>query len=364
MKVVLTVIAAIALARAALGQQPTSSVLTVVRAEFAGWDRDRDGKLTVAEVDLAVLDPTVRGARAAALAVIKAIERRNSDGERATPPLTLADLAQYEAERNAGESDDDDYEEWFDHYRRKLDATSRELFPQSEPRVLRIKQGDLGDCFCLAVIASAVHRDPTAFARGISRNADGTYTVRFGGHADVVITAPTDTEIAINSSARENGLWLTVYEKACGTVANRFTPPGKRTVEPTDSIAYGGLASDVIALVTGHACQSVERTDGELAQALAAGTRGRHLMYTTLRRDIDEPAGLISGHVYAVLAYDSVARRVTVFDPRGHDHRPTGDVGVEHGFPTRDGVLEVSLDDFVRVFDGVGIEDRDTPAAK
>lgn len=111
--------------------KPAGGLAAVVRAEFAKWDADGDGKLTVAEVDRAVLDPEVKGPAAAALAVIKAIERENTDAENRTPPLTLAIVAKYEADRAAGKVDgDDDYDAWFREYADKLRRTSRELFPQ------------------------------------------------------------------------------------------------------------------------------------------------------------------------------------------------------------------------------------------
>lgn len=336
-----------------------AGIAAVIRAEFARWDADRDGRLTTDEVDRAVSDPGVRGDSAAALAVIKSVERQNTDQEQKTPPVTLAMVAKYEADKAAGKvEDDEDYDQWFREYQGKLASTARELFPQKVPRVSAVKQGDLGDCFCVAMIGAAVARDPQELVRAISQNRDGTYTVRFAGAATVTIRPPTDTEIAINSSAGENGLWLTVYEKACGAVAARLTPPAGRKRVETDIIAYGGLASGVVEVFTGHECRWMDRTDDGLPRAIAAGISGRCLMYTVMRPKVDVPAGLINGHVYAVIGFDAKKREVTIFDPRGVNHSPKGPPGPRRGFEMMDGVFTVSLTDYIAVFDGVGIEVR------
>ena len=334
------------------------NVLTVIRAEFQGWDADQDGNLTVTEVDHAFVNPKVRGEAAAALAVIKGIERQLTDSDEKTPPLTLEMLATYEEEQASGESDEEDYNLWFIEYKKKLASTSRELFPQKVPHLDNVKQGDLGDCFCVAIIGSMVQHHPQELMRRIIRNDDGSYSVAFAGNQLVKISAPTDGEIAINSSAAENGLWLTVLEKGCGTLANRLAPPAARKIEATDSIAYGGLASEVIEAFTGHDSSWVERTDKKLHDYLVAGLANRCLMYSVMRESIDEPAGLINGHVYAVIGYDK--GRVTIFDPRGYDHKPDGNPGPAHGYEMKDGVFTVSLADFIGVFDGVGIEDKRT----
>lgn len=225
------------------------------------------------------------------------------------------------------------------------------------PKLAAVKQGDLGDCFCVAMIGGMVARDPQELVRNITANHDGSYTVRFAGAAAVTVPAPTETEIAVNSSAGGNGLWLTVYEKACGAVAARFTPVGKRKPVAADNIAYGGLAGDVVEAFTGHKCRWSDREDDDLAARLAAGVAGKCLMYAVLREKI-EPAGLINGHVYAVVGFDPERRTVTVFDPRGLDHKPKGAAGPRRGFEMRDGVFTVSLKDYIAVFDGVGIEVR------
>jgi hypothetical protein len=70
----------------------------VVRAHFKKWDLDSDGKLTTAEIHAAMIRPRIKGDEAAAVAVLRCVERyayTRYEGE--MPPFTLADLKRYEA---------------------------------------------------------------------------------------------------------------------------------------------------------------------------------------------------------------------------------------------------------------------------
>jgi hypothetical protein len=74
------------------------------------------------------------------------------------------------------------------------------------------------------------------------------------------------------------------------------------------------------------------------------------------------PPGLVSGHDYAMLGYDSKQRIVHVWNPWGrtYDYTPKGDRhGLESGYLVKKGHFDVPLDDFVHVFNGVWYETHD-----
>jgi hypothetical protein len=136
-----------------------------------------------------------------------------------------------------------------------------------------IKQGDIGDCFFMSMLGALVHMHPEKVCQMIEKDGK-KYRVHFPGRPrPVQIGAPTDAEIALNTTARQNGLWLTVIEKAFAARTNRKLPMRKRERSPTDAID-GGYASDSVAALTGHGYISVgprnPRLQAELQAAVAA----------------------------------------------------------------------------------------------
>ncbi|MCX6857082.1 MAG: hypothetical protein NTV80_19495, partial [Verrucomicrobia bacterium] len=51
------------------------SCAEVFKASFAAWDSNQDGTLTKLEIDSALADPQIKGDAAAALAVVKRLNR-------------------------------------------------------------------------------------------------------------------------------------------------------------------------------------------------------------------------------------------------------------------------------------------------
>src|SRR5207253_661597 len=92
----------------------------------------------------------------------------------------------------------------------QLNSTSRQLFVGA-PNFNAVHQGALGDASFLAALSL---RTPLDICRMIQENPDGC-TVTFRGVAHAVqVSALTDAQIAGGSSARQNGLWLSVLEQA------------------------------------------------------------------------------------------------------------------------------------------------------
>ena len=75
-----------------LGLEPGKRFAEVVRAHFAEWDLNRDGRLEAQEIDRLMNRHTIRGEEAAALAAIKRRERTTPLAERAHFSTSLAQL--------------------------------------------------------------------------------------------------------------------------------------------------------------------------------------------------------------------------------------------------------------------------------
>ncbi len=114
-----------------------------------------------------------------------------------------------------------------------------------------IYQGQLGDCWFLAGLGAVASQDPEFLAEHITRNEDGTYTVRFykdGEPVDITVEATRVEEFARGDNGVAN--YATVYEKA----AAEF---------------FGGSYSDIdgddpakaIEAITGESA----RTEGDLS---------------------------------------------------------------------------------------------------
>lgn len=95
---------------------------------------------------------------------------------------------------------------------------SKPLFGSAGPRTDDVVQGNLGDCWLVAGMASVAHRDPTAVRQTVADFGDGTYGVWLGGRAyrvdaDLPTYAGTTTP-QFAQLGHDDSLWVAVVEKA------------------------------------------------------------------------------------------------------------------------------------------------------
>ena len=60
--------------------------------------------------------------------------------------------------------------------------------------------------------------------------------------------------------------------------------------------------------------------------------------------------GLGYGHAYGLIGFDHKADKVTVWNPWGNNFKPKGAEGPEHGYTTTNGVFNVPIHEFYKVF--------------
>jgi Calpain family cysteine protease len=376
--------------RAALMSHMKQSFLKLVDEDFARWDQNRDGRLSADEVDRLIANPSVTGLEAAAVASIHRFLR--ADG---APPaitrrnlLTQAQMQPLLPERDQnGEPVRQDINDGKPHFvsiyarfAQHLKKAPRDLFTGNEsPTLEGVRQGALGDCYFMCVIGATVNRDPQQIRRMLHANPDGTTDVRFPGSRPVRVPQLTDSEIALTSSAADQGLWVNVLEKAFGTV--KYAQPKSHQSDDDidlDVISRGGKIKSTIQLMTGHKAVLVTirkhknnkyhlptRTEmprmlSQLDSIFTKAFAANRLVCADIApgvKGIDTPPGLSGRHAYAILGYDRATHTVTVWNPHGKDFAPKlSPPSPKHGYPVKNGVFEIPLRDFVRVFKAVNYE--------
>jgi hypothetical protein len=358
----------------------------VVRTHFAEWDTNRDGKLEGKELDALMNRAGIHGEAAAALATIKRRERMAvvaEPGEYAVSEQKLlgdhADdgpVKSLDAAR--GEATEYRYEPHFQQDLALLAKINRRLYAGDGPNFAAMRQGGIGDCYFFSVTGNLAAHHPERIKRMIEPRPNNEFMVHLGDGESISVGALSDAEILVNNSASslEDGLWLSVLEKAVGREMWRRAPPGKKTGEATDAMASGGSTAHIIQIFTGHQTDSITLRDPQHAKARMTELRERlpvalgagHLVGVGMGKNPPEGHKKIPhlgyGHAYAVFKYDRAADQVTLWNPWGNDYSPQGKEGTENGFETRHGIFHVPLSTLYHQFSSVVFETNKKLAAQ
>jgi hypothetical protein len=352
--------------------QPGDDFLPTVAARFFMWDQNHDQILSVEELDAAIEDAGNTGRAAAALAALK---RASLSTNYTLPPLTLANIRRLASSPPATNRPNLPalYREGLKHVsaaRHRPVITFDQLFAFGLPKLDNIRQGRMGDCFCLAPLGALVHRDPREAASLFAVQADGHVAVQFGG-GTVVVAPPTDAEVAMAmmASNSRDSLWLNLYEKAIGQVRNYFNSPDKQSDVSIDAIARGGSPGKILSYLTGHKVTGLsfkfgnDRATPDIVRAsklaevreMLAAASAQKLLMTCGTGKITTP-GLTSGHAYALLEYHPPTDTVEIWNPHGNNFTPKGAPGPADGYATKSGRFTMPVSEFVQQFKGMNIE--------
>jgi hypothetical protein len=340
--------------------------LDQVKANFAGWDANHDGKLSKDEIDAAISNPKVMGKAAAAAACLRrAVHSKTAN----TPDLTLEMIAQM-SPHNKGDKTPD-FDGMYDAALARIQKSNKDLFASGTPSLTTLRQGRLGDCFCLAPLGAMVNRDPQQVVDMFSPapGSPGMVTVTFGGKRKVTVPMPTDGEIAIMASTGSDGVWVNAYEKAVG-VARAKTDENGNTPNPLNVVTKGGSAGVMVEFVTGHQIKRFScspwrdaKTDEAKRAKLLTELRAMLTEYQSKKRLICggtgpgvKVPGAVSNHAYAILHWDAAKDEVTLWNPQGITFKPKGPAGLENGYEVTNGKFTVPLTQLVTWFGGFSFE--------
>jgi len=359
-------------------------VVSPLKGNFDLIDSDRNGRLSKAELGKALGNPSFQGNNAAAIAT--AYKRyddmvRFSEDSAITRKLpqhslldkfpvrnlsergiTVADLDAFLSAANDNSAQVSEAMGRFSISSYGPSASKQALFTNGMASIRpdHIQQGELGDCYFLAAVASlASHpQGQLAIFNMIQEHSDGRFTVTFPGKEPVTFQAPTDAELSMYSNSGRDGLWLAVLEKAYAVQRNDNAWLIQRS-NPYEKIGNGDTLAEGIRAATGSSTRSdiLKATPlRNLRLNLRLALQQQRVVTAAVMNNLnpfsdnDRTAnGLPKGHAYSILWYDAASDQITVRNPWG-----STEVLDENG-RTRDGVndgtFKMSLTEFQQTFD-------------
>lgn len=339
---------------------PTEPLSQVVERHFARWDKDHDDALALLEVDRLIEDHSIHG-RLAALVVCLRNQMTSKDHP---PKLSHQQLLKLVEERDFAKS--------VEQNAKHLETIDRELFLPADPNLATFNQGRLEDCYLLSAIAAQVHRSPKAIHEMIHPQVTGEFRVLFGDGQTIQVPALTEAELLLGARLdNRHGSWLAVLEKSYGIIRKRDRikkgdkTAGTTAIVPVDTLNFGDSAV-TISLLTGRHSESLKLDKSshpdQVHHLLTDITKKRRLVCVGKNKD-KGPPGIVTNHVYTILAYDENERHVNIFNPWGNNFTPKGAPGTANGYATKNGQFTVPLDQFHTVFSDV-IYETDRPLSK
>lgn len=391
---------------------PPMVLSDVALGQFSGWDKNGDGVVSEEELDLALLNPEVKGANAAAAAAIKRFVRQeeaaehkvvvnreflNSEAVRTTKknyklevPDSVTGLEPGEAKgattKPAGEKVKTvaTAQAMFDGARRALAHPLPPLFEDGEgktagvPEFSKLRQGYFGDCYLISVLGGDVHLDGGKRVAAMVKPEGDGFDVKWGDGSTTAVGAMTDGERAMGGAGLGGGLWVRVFEKA---LLLRKLPEDKaESTLAADGIGKGGNSGRIIELMTGHktggaglfagpknsgaSAETIEQRLKTVRPALAAAIAAKRLVELGTPKHVTLPPAITPSHAFAVLDYDAKRDVLTVWNPHANKFVPKGPAGLANGYATEDGVFEIKLEEAARCFSRITWETGEPVGSK
>ena len=217
------------------------------------------------------------------------------------------------------------------------------------PRYDDVEQGAVGDCYYLACLAGYARSDPQLIRQMIAPLGDGSFAVRFYRQGrEVFLRLDADLPVtgagglAYAGLGSDGELWVPLLEKAYA-----FFRYGQNSYA---SIS-GGWMTPVYRELTNAATATWWMEGKPAAQVYAYVANSLAAGYNVTVGSRPGGAGpIVSSHAYAVMSAQSVQGQmfVTVFNPWGVDGRP-------HDADSQDGLLRLSMSQFIDAFTTVAV---------
>jgi Ca2+-binding EF-hand superfamily protein len=358
------------------------SIASEINAHFNEMDQDKNGLISSAESAKAIGNPAYKGTTAAAVTTLYKLMsdfQGYSDDTQVLPKLpqhawldkfplqnyderglSRKDLDAF-AETARNKPGDARVSEAFGRFSMSTYPASnmkRELFPKGIESIRpdHIEQGEIGDCYFLAAVASLANTPSgkKQILNMIKENANGTFTVSFPGKKPVTIISPTDMELSLYSNCGQDGMWLSVLEKGYAQLTNQSSLiPLLERSNPYDKIGNGALLMAGVGAVSGKSTDtdvllitSLETLRNKLKMAVAkqrvvtAGINKSLNPWNEGRTD----NGLPMAHAYSVLDYNAKTDEITIRNPWGSTEVTNASGGTRDG--VNDGTFKMPLTEF------------------
>ena len=311
------------------------------------WPRWSQGNSSVTKLDLIaqIARPEYTGEAAAALVALEVYLRK-------APSVDLV---------TAAAVDDPKILTVYHKNVLKLRRVQRTLFAHGRPTFELLQQGPPGDCYFFSATGWMAQNRPSDIVNAITRLDDGRYRVRFATGDEATVTSPTDAELAINDSdsTLQEGLWMSVLEKATGTIQARTISRSAALPDPTVAIDIAGVPiAGIVHRWTGREVKKYplgRRAHREKVRNGLIRMHNQKSLATALLLK-PPPAKLPYDHVYAIMDFNPGTNTVTIWNPWGTDFTPNGPSGAENGYERKKGIFYLSLEEFMSFYSFLAIE--------
>ena len=204
------------------------------------------------------------------------------------------------------------------------------LFGAGGPEYTDVRQGAVGDCYFVGVLAEIADESPAAITNMFIVNGDGTYTVRFfqnGTSRFVTVDSHLPTYaggwllyagMGAQASNPQNVLWVALAEKAYAQMneAGWLRPAGWGGGQNSYAGIAGGLFTDVTRQVANRAGTNYDASGESNATAIQnAETSGKLVGFASLSNPLD--SRIVGNHQYVLIGYNNTTKTLTLFNPWG-----------------------------------------------
>ncbi|MFM6209799.1 C2 family cysteine protease, partial [Planktothrix sp.] len=183
-----------------------------------------------------------------------------------------------------------------------------------------INQGNLGDCYYLASLATTAFRSPSTIQNMFIDNGDNTYTVRFynNGVTDYVTVdryLPTSSGTPIYAETPNGELWVALAEKAYAQL-NESGWIGQSNTNSYPGIE-GGLGYYAIPHVTGRFTSQVYNPSGIVDTNAIINAFNVGSLITVGSKPSGVASNVVPSHEYTLVGYNSSTQQFTLYNPWG-----------------------------------------------
>ena len=190
------------------------------------------------------------------------------------------------------------------------------------------KQGQLGDCYFIAAVASLADKNVDAVRNLFIDNNDGTYTVRFYADSNraadyVTVNRKLPTRsgrleysgYGLSATSSATTVWIALAEKAYA----QWNETGNSGRDGTNTYASieGGWMSYVNAQVLGTSSSNYSFSTTPKQTLINAISGNKAITLGTKSTVAD---GLVGGHAYSVTGYNASTDTFTLYNPWGTSH--------------------------------------------